>query len=100
MPSSTRVLATLLASVALILSALPVLATGAALPMPVQTTDWRRVDVTIRASRLQRRRGELAIQARDISIDHLIGDIGVLNNYYSQANQHAQTMSAFRFGYL
>lgn len=70
----------------------PILATP--VPMPLLNSDnYRRIDIAIRASArstLVRR----DIQERVLDISHLVGDVGVLNSYYQQANQHAIAMKS------
>lgn len=74
--------------------AAPICVLATPMPMPLLNGDYRRYDVTIRTSRedlhLSSRRGLLG----DVNANGLIGDIGLLNTYYTQANEHAQTMSA------
>jgi len=75
---------------ALVIAPSPSLATP--VPMPLLNSDnYRRIDIAIRASA----RSTLVqrdVRNRALDISHLVGDIGVLNSYYQQANQHAVAM--------
>jgi hypothetical protein len=64
-----------------------------AVPEPIRATTMPPADGMISTAQLEHtKRGGLAAQARNLSMDDSVNIIGVLNGYYVQMNEYAQSI--------